>query len=62
MMTIEKEQKQVSYYGKKTYVINPMLVRRKPEKEKVPDYTNDESDLLTKGAAECIICRSKSVI
>jgi hypothetical protein len=38
----KKKPKPVTYYGKKVYVINPLLVPPKPVIEKLPDYRNED--------------------
>jgi len=38
----EDGKKQINYYGKKLYSLNPLLARRKPMKEGNPDYSKEE--------------------
>ena len=46
-MSNEKKEKNnqhkiaVSYYGKKLYVLNPVIARKEPTKENVPDYGDE---------------------
>ena len=43
-MENDDKKKATNYYGKKTYVLNPLIARKKPPTGKVPDYRDYESE------------------